>query len=157
MTKQNENPPTCSPACLVLTRKFSAWVYQSKVGVAIFDQSSHILSCGDMGSFYSSGNILLLSFLLPAWFQDSSQIDASEGSTFSCLSIVCLLLTFSGTRSIFFIKCPVFRFLDLVGRILNLVFSYLKIQRKDQNLGRYSVSFLTPLSWYQPYSSTKLG
>ena len=27
MTKGNENPPSWSPACLMLTKKFSAWVY----------------------------------------------------------------------------------------------------------------------------------
>ena len=150
MTWGNENPRTCLPACLMLTRKFSAWVYQSVMLPFLTNQVTQFISCGDIGCFYFSGNTLLLPFLLPAWFQDSSQIKAREGSTFSCLSIACLLLRFSRARSIFFIKCPVFHFLDLVGRILNLVFSYLKIQRKDQNLGRYSVSFLTPLSWYQP-------
>ena len=83
--------------------------------------------------------------LMPTRFQDSSQIKTREVYTFSsCLSIVCLLLTFSWTSSIFFINFPVFHFLDLKRIILNLVYSYLKIQRKDQNVGRYSVFFLTP-------------
>ena len=78
------------------------------------NQVAQFISCGDIGCFYFSGNTLLLQFLLSTWFQDSIQIKAREGSTFSCLSFVCLLLRFSRSRSIFFIKCPVFPFLDTV-------------------------------------------
>ena len=74
------------------------------------NQVAQFISCGDIGCFYFSGNRLLLPFLLPAWFQDSSQIKAREGCTFSCLSIVCLLLTFSRTRSIFLLNVQSFTF-----------------------------------------------
>ena len=42
------------------------------------NQVAHFISCGDIGCFCFSGNTLLLPFLLPAWFQDSSQIKARE-------------------------------------------------------------------------------
>ena len=112
------------------------------------NQVAQFISCGDIGCFYFSGNTLLLPFLLPSWFQDSSQIKTRE-VPFHVLALLCLLLTFSRTRSIFLLNVQS-HFLDLDGRILNLVYSYLKIQRKDQNLGRHSVSFITPLSRYQP-------
>ena len=74
------------------------------------NQVTQFISCGDIGCFYFSGNALLLQFLLPAWFQDSIQIKAREGSTFSCFSIVCLLLRFSRTRSIFLLNVQSFTF-----------------------------------------------
>ena len=36
------------------------------------NQFAQFISCGDMGCFFSSENILLLASFLPAWFQDSS-------------------------------------------------------------------------------------
>ena len=130
----HENPPTCSLAYLILTRKFSTWVYWSVLPI-LSKQVAQFISCGDIGCFYFSweytSSTIPFACMISRFQSNQGKRKGIDFHVLAC--IVCLLLTFS--RSIYFIKCPVFHFLNLHGSILNLVYSYLKIRRQDQNLG----------------------
>ena len=98
----------------------------------IFVQSSHIayLMWGYRLLLFFLGIYFFYHFFCLHDFQILAKSRKDEGSTFSCLRIVCLLLTFD--RSIYFIKCSVFYFLNLDGGILNLFIHISKFERNTK-------------------------
>ena len=122
VTKGYENPPSWSLACLMLTKKFSAWVYW-KAFCHFWPINSRSIFLG-IYFYHSFYGIPFLLFLF------KTLVKSRQRSTFSCLNVVC-----QQSAEVFFllkVKCPVFHFMDLDCRVLNLI--YLKIRRKGKNL-----------------------
>ena len=119
----------CSPACFVLSEKFSVWVYW-KVLQFLTNQAARFISHGMVRSYFSGNS--LLSFLL--WYDFKILVKSRGGGTFLCLAspvnIQHLSLIFFQLKA----KYPIVHFLD--GTILNLI--YWKINKKCWNFHCFS-------------------
>ena len=126
--EMHENPPTCSLAYLILTIFCISLLKCFTIFVKSFRTVYRMYRCRFL-LFFLGIYFFYRSFCLHD-FQILVKSRQQEVSTFSCLSIVCLVLTFS--RNIYFIKCPVFHFLNLDRKILSLFIHISKFERKTK-------------------------